>query len=110
MDIGPARSASGSHISVMTTPASLTYGSAYQAARSCLVSLIGSGCAGHAAHYASVLDALDGMHVGATPTAYLVVGSCSDLMLWLEGAIDRMIEAGADSVELELIAACLANP
>jgi len=87
----------------MTYFINAAYVAAYAAARSSLAALADQAEGEDSFRYGRALHALDVIHDGVVPLTYPIVGTRSDLVLWLEGAIEQMIALAGDGLALELL-------
>lgn len=90
----------------MTNLTIAAYTAAYATARSSLTALSDQAPSeDDARHFERALLELDQIHDGVCPATYRLVGSHRDLLVWLEGAIQHMIDLGGDAVGLQLVLA-----
>lgn len=87
----------------MTHFMNAAYVAAYATARSSLAALADRTPGENSFRYERALLSLDGIHHGVFPATYPIAGSCRDLLLWLEGAVEQMIVLDGDGLALELI-------
>ena len=85
------------------------YVAVYATARSSLAALADQATGEDSCRYERALLALDQNH-GTFPAAYPLIGSRGDLLLWLEGAVEHMIELDGDGLSLELVLADVLGP